>query len=133
MMAARPLGLAQERASSHYSASSLPAHLASSRHAYAGNPFAALSTQRQLGGFGSKLAERHASCYERTVVRAAPQEPTRPEFVHPDSSKVLTKFVAETLLPTKYGKFRLRGYKHSVRLGRQAGSTCRRAYLWPER
>lgn len=29
---------------------------------------------------------------------------------------VWTKFVAETLLPTKQGKFRLRGYRHTVRL-----------------
>ena len=28
---------------------------------------------------------------------------------------VWTKFVAETLLPTKQGKFRLRGYRHTVR------------------
>jgi hypothetical protein len=31
-----------------------------------------------------------------------------------DESLVQTRFIAETLLPTKYGKFRLRGYKHSV-------------------
>ena len=28
---------------------------------------------------------------------------------------VKTRFIAETLLPTRHGKFRLRGYKHSVR------------------
>lgn len=31
-----------------------------------------------------------------------------------DESKVKTVFIAETLLPTRQGKFRLRGYKHSV-------------------
>jgi hypothetical protein len=31
-----------------------------------------------------------------------------------DESKVQTRFIAETLLPTRHGKFRLRGYKHSV-------------------
>lgn len=31
-----------------------------------------------------------------------------------DDSLVLTKFIAETLLPTRHGIFRLRGYKHSV-------------------
>ena len=29
---------------------------------------------------------------------------------------VWTKFVAETLLPTRQGKFRLRGYRHTVRV-----------------
>lgn len=31
-------------------------------------------------------------------------------------SRVKTRYIAETLLPTRHGKFRLRGYKHSVRL-----------------
>ncbi|KAG1673261.1 hypothetical protein FOA52_002541 [Chlamydomonas sp. UWO 241] len=31
-----------------------------------------------------------------------------------DEANVVTKFVAETLLPTRHGNFRLRGYKHSV-------------------
>ncbi|KAJ9527586.1 hypothetical protein QJQ45_025867 [Haematococcus lacustris] len=31
-----------------------------------------------------------------------------------DEAKVITKFIAETLLPTRHGVFRLRGYKHSV-------------------
>lgn len=34
--------------------------------------------------------------------------------VNIDENRVVTKFIAETLLPTKHGKFRLRGYKHSV-------------------
>lgn len=34
--------------------------------------------------------------------------------VNIDPTKVITKFVAETLLPTRHGKFRLRGYKHSI-------------------
>ncbi|KAG2454132.1 hypothetical protein HYH02_001168 [Chlamydomonas schloesseri] len=35
---------------------------------------------------------------------------------HPsiDEDKVVTSFIAETLLPTRHGKFRLRGYKHST-------------------
>jgi hypothetical protein len=35
-----------------------------------------------------------------------------------DESKVVTRFIAETLLPTRYGMFRLRGYKHSVSISR---------------
>ncbi|PNH01452.1 Riboflavin biosynthesis protein RibBA, partial [Tetrabaena socialis] len=31
-----------------------------------------------------------------------------------DEGQVVTKFIAETLLPTRHGKFRLRGYKHSI-------------------
>ena len=34
---------------------------------------------------------------------------------------VWTKFVAETLLPTKQGKFRLRGYRHTVRFECRGG------------
>ena len=41
------------------------------------------------------------------------------ELPQPEQAQVWTKFVAETLLPTKQGKFRLRGYRHTVR--------CRRA------
>lgn len=32
-----------------------------------------------------------------------------------EESTVWTEFVAETLLPTNHGKFRLRGYRHTVR------------------
>lgn len=39
--------------------------------------------------------------------------------------RVWTKFVAETLLPTKQGKFRLRGYRHTVRgWGRPKGGVA---------
>jgi hypothetical protein len=50
-----------------------------------------------------------------------------------DESLVETRFIAETLLPTKHGKFRLRGYKHSVsgagpwRQRAVRGSPCRPA------
>ena len=51
---------------------------------------------------------------------------------------VWTKFVAETLLPTKQGRFRLRGYRHTVRPpaflpASQTASLhyCMRAYPWP--
>lgn len=39
------------------------------------------------------------------------QEQQQPAAQQP---RVWTKFVAETLLPTKLGKFRLRGYRHTV-------------------
>ena len=40
-----------------------------------------------------------------------------------DRAGVRTKFVAETLLPTNQGKFRLRGYRHTVSLAESvAGS-----------
>lgn len=32
-----------------------------------------------------------------------------------DEKSIWTEFVAETLLPTNQGKFRLRGYRHTVR------------------
>ena len=42
-----------------------------------------------------------------------------------DEAKVVTKFIAETLLPTRHGKFRLRGYKHSVSRPSGKGSHAR--------
>ncbi|KAL4443403.1 hypothetical protein ABPG75_011140 [Micractinium tetrahymenae] len=42
---------------------------------------------------------------------AVARRPAAGDVVHP---RVWTKFVAETLLPTKLGKFRLRGYRHTV-------------------
>jgi hypothetical protein len=41
---------------------------------------------------------------------------------------VKTRFIAETLLPTRYGKFRLRGYKHSVRGQRRQGASAVRQW-----
>jgi hypothetical protein len=40
----------------------------------------------------------------------------RVEYTPIDETRVKTVFIAETLLPTRSGKFRLRGYKHSVGL-----------------
>jgi len=34
--------------------------------------------------------------------------------VNIDEDKIVTRFIAETLLPTRHGKFRVRGYKHSI-------------------
>ncbi len=31
-----------------------------------------------------------------------------------EEARVITKFIAETLLPTRFGNFRVRAYKHSV-------------------
>jgi hypothetical protein len=45
---------------------------------------------------------------------------------------VKTRYIAETLLPTRHGKFRLRGYKHSVRL-RQPRDPCSRPHQGWER
>jgi hypothetical protein len=56
------------------------------------------------------------------VVTVPGQEvPSQPSSVSEDvhfgiqEELVKTRFIAETLLPTRHGKFRLRGYKHSVR------------------
>lgn len=73
----------------------------------------------------------HVNSKERDIVVPAAsielQAPTQPSInchtlvddslaVDIDEGKIITRFVAETLLPTKHGRFRLRGYKHSVRL-----------------
>jgi hypothetical protein len=46
-----------------------------------------------------------------SIVLVAPTDP--PAASHP---QVRTVFIAETQLPTRHGSFRLRGYKHSVRV-----------------
>lgn len=51
------------------------------------------------------------------VVPLSPQQEEERSSRHVstiDESQVATRFIAETLLPTKHGNFRLRGYKHSV-------------------
>lgn len=71
----------------------------------------------------------HVNSKERDIVVPAAsielQAPTQPSInchtlvddslaVDIDEGKIITRFVAETLLPTKHGRFRLRGYKHSA-------------------
>lgn len=48
-----------------------------------------------------------------------------------DDHSVKTRFIAETLLPTRHGKFRLRGYKHSVRPPVVAATACPAGLLSP--
>lgn len=43
-----------------------------------------------------------------------PAEAATPQRTEDHTSDVKTRYIAETLLPTRHGKFRLRGYKHSV-------------------
>lgn len=54
----------------------------------------------------------------------APSQQQRIESVKVDplagAEVVKTRYIAETLLPTRHGKFRLRGYKHSVSRHTQA-------------
>jgi hypothetical protein len=42
------------------------------------------------------------------------EEPIRKDHHPVPEELVKTRYIAETLLPTRHGKFRLRGYKHSV-------------------
>jgi hypothetical protein len=42
---------------------------------------------------------------------------------------VKTRYIAETLLPTRHGKFRLRGYKHSVRAEASSMGCARHDHL----
>ncbi|PNW78519.1 hypothetical protein CHLRE_09g393900v5 [Chlamydomonas reinhardtii] len=46
------------------------------------------------------------------ITSSTPYVPTAHQSI--DEDNVLTSFIAETLLPTRHGKFRLRGYKHST-------------------
>lgn len=66
-----------------------------------------LSRCRDRAGRRALLTQR-----SRPVVRSIDVDAA---VIDPDS--VLTQFVAETLLPTKHGLFRLRGYRHSLDKG----------------
>ncbi|GLC37629.1 hypothetical protein PLESTB_001666300 [Pleodorina starrii] len=61
--------------------------------------------------FGTASADNGGS-QQSVVVDTAPYVPTAHASI--DEEQVVTKFIAETLLPTRHGKFRLRGYKHSI-------------------
>jgi hypothetical protein len=52
---------------------------------------------------------------------------SRPPLLSPFSSQIRTVHIAETMLPTRHGNFRLRGYKHSVRRNRAAHGPGRTA------
>ncbi len=51
-----------------------------------------------MQGLGTPLPNQHSEVVQKSL---------------PDSYDV-TEFVAETLLPTRTGKYRLRGYRHTV-------------------
>lgn len=65
-----------------------------------------------------RFSDRRGS---KLMLRASAESKTN--GVHPKQNEgsleknnlIWTKFVAETLLPTTYGKLRLRGYRHTVR------------------
>jgi hypothetical protein len=77
-------------------------------------------------GAGRRLAfargERCAACGASPHRRPPPAPACPPRAPAP---QVRTVYIAETMLPTKHGKFRLRGYKHSVGGGRLRGLTGR--------
>lgn len=63
-----------------------------------------------------RSSDRDAASYSAPVVTAVPGSASNGVPVSEKDEQVKTRFIAETLLPTKHGKFRLRGYKHSVRV-----------------
>ncbi len=67
------------------------------------------SSQHLRDGFGNMNSRGSQQS------RMAPHQSER--ICSLDDLDVRTEFVAETLLPTKHGRFRLRGYRHSVRAG----------------
>ena len=62
-------------------------------------------------------SERIRSLSRDTSVPQAASRPPALASLDVEEVNVVTRFIAETLLPTKHGKFRLRGYKHSVSTG----------------
>lgn len=68
---------------------------------------------------------RQSQCRSRALAKPASSESVSESADYPSSliGSTKTTFVAETLLPTRNGKYRLRGYRHTVR----------RALAWPVR
>lgn len=79
------------------------------------------------------IRARNGVFYAHRLTRCNASQNGSSNGVHPSTNPeeapgkdvplVWTKFVAETLLPTGQGKFRLRGYRHTVRC--QACGPCR--------
>lgn len=68
-------------------------------------------SKSQCKSYSGKLACRAARDKARDKeIRGVEQ----PELIRPPDRLVWTKFVAETLLPTSYGRFRVRGYRHTM-------------------
>lgn len=96
------------------------------RAAWCVPPRAALAAQRQRRRAAGRAVRRSsaqpllASASSNGVPSAAAQGTIEPAADGQQQQQadelVWTKFVAETLLPTRHGKFRLRGYRHTVRL-----------------
>jgi hypothetical protein len=86
------------------------------------------ASSKGVNGVARQQEQQEASCIDLQQQQQAPpgsqQDADRPG--------VWTKFVAETLLPTKQGKFRLRGYRHTVSVC-CLRSTCSRPYLCEQR
>ncbi|GAX80850.1 hypothetical protein CEUSTIGMA_g8285.t1 [Chlamydomonas eustigma] len=105
-----------ERMNSHYSASSVSTAYFNPRFrsyktlksnvCIIGDLKSSRETQTAHGVSNSSSSPVNGVTSKSTYSRVANQDI--------DEKRVLTKFVAETLLPTRHGKFRLRGYKHSV-------------------
>lgn len=67
-----------------------------------------------------QLQQGTAAAHQAGGSGDAQQQPQQPP-----QQLVKTRFIAETLLPTRHGRFRLRGYKHSVSAGsRTAECAC---------
>jgi hypothetical protein len=108
-----------ERMNSHYTASTVSTAFLSPR---IGSVYCRNSKARSLGDLKSSREALTPHCVSNSN-NASPINGVSSKASYlrvtnhdVDEKRVVTKFVAETLLPTKYGKFRLRGYKHSVRV-----------------
>jgi GTP cyclohydrolase II len=106
-----------ERMNSHYTASTVSTAFLSPR---IGSVYCRNSKARSLGDLKSSREALTPHCVSNSN-NASPINGVSSKASYlrvtnhdVDEKRVVTKFVAETLLPTKYGKFRLRGYKHSV-------------------
>ena len=72
-----------------------------------------LATARPRPGFGKSAGQARKG--SKVVCRAVAVSNNGNAVEPPSNDRSSTQFVAETLLPTAKGKFRLRGYRHTVR------------------
>eukprot|EP00798_Chlamydomonas_sp_ICE-L_P032131 gene32131-16654_t len=74
----------------------------------------AVAPECMTDGLKVRLPRSAPQQYEAVITGYSPCMHGGATAVNIDPSIVITKFIAETLLPTRHGRFRLRGYKHSI-------------------
>lgn len=114
-----------ERISSHRAASASGLLQHSQRHSVQQGVRCPVQPARQCSRVVVHSSRRSDESSPHSAAPVAGEGPGQQRIA--EDLSVKTRYIAETLLPTRHGKFRLRGYKHSVRL-RQPRGPCSRPH-----